>query len=237
MKRGGVALVVAVLLAVAAAASVFLYVNSVKQRAETGGGTVAVVVSKEDIPANIDLDPLIADGVFEMRSVLRDDLVQGSLTDLYQLEGQRTAYPILAGEQIAAARLQGALQAAGGALGIPAGEQAVALTLEPQRVVGTALQQGDNVTVYGTFAMTGERPERSSVQTRTLVPETQVLAIALPESSTAGSSGSATVTLALTPEEAQVIIFAQERGTIWLSLLPPNQAGVAQPPTSFEDFR
>src|SRR5437867_10458569 len=108
MKRGGLtALAVTVLLAVAAAAAVFLYVTNVRQHAETGGGTVTIVVSKQDIPGSTDLDPLIDQGVFATKSIPQDDLIQTAVTDVYQLRGQRTAYPVLAGEQISAARLQG----------------------------------------------------------------------------------------------------------------------------------
>ncbi len=217
MKRGGLALVLTVLLAVAAAAAVFLYVTNVKHNAATGGGTVTIVVSKQDIPANTDLDPLIARGVFETKSVPTDDLVQGAITDVFQLRGQRTAYPILAGEQIAAARLQGKLQAAGGILGIPHGFQAVAVSLESQRLVGGAVQQGDHVTVYATFAAA------QGQVTRTLVPDVQVLSV-----NTQGSM----ITLALTPHDAELMIFAQEGARVWLALLPPNQKGVRQPPVT-----
>ncbi len=225
MKRGSLALVLTVLLAVAAAAAVFLYVTNVKHNAATGGGTVTVVVSKQDIPANTDLDPLIGQGVFETKSVPSDDLVQGAITDVFQLRGQRTAYPILAGEQIAAARLQGKLQAAGGILGIPAGDQALALSLEPQRVVAGVLQQGDHVTVYGTFSL-----NNGGQSTRTLVPDAQVLSVSIAGGVTGGGSG--TVTLALVPHDAELVIYAQEQGRVWLTLLPPNQKGVRQPPVT-----
>ena len=43
-----------------------------------------------------------------------------------------------------------------------------------------------------------------------------------------------TATLAVTPEEASVLIFAQEQGHVWLTLLPPNQDGVAVPPVSLK---
>jgi hypothetical protein len=39
--------------------------------------------------------------------------------------------------------------------------------------------------------------------------------------------------MALTPRDAQRVIFAMERGQVWLSLLPPNEAGAAEAPVSF----
>lgn len=233
MKRGGVALVVTVLLAVAAAGAVFLYVTNVKQSAETQGGTVAIVVAKEDIPASTDLDPLIDEGMFETRTVLRDDMVQGAVTDVYQLRGQRTAYPILAGEQIAAARLQGELQAAGGLLGIPEGHEAVTVSLDAPRAVAGALGDGDDVTIYATF------DNVAASVTIVLVPQVQVLRV---YGSTGGIDGSEQVqqatgtlfvTLALLPEDAQKLVFSMEQGTVWLGLLPPNASGKDLKPISF----
>ena len=232
MKRGSVALVVTVLLAVAAAAAVFLYVTNVKQSAETQGGTVTIVVAKEDIPASTDLDPLIAEGMFETRTVLRDDMVQGAVTDVFQLRGQRTAYPILAGEQIAAARLQGKLQAAGGLLGIPEGHEAVTVSLDAPRAVAGALGDGDDVTIYATF------DNVAASVTIVLVPQVQVLRV---YGSTAGidgseqvqqATGTLSVTLALLPEDAQKLVFSMEKGTVWLGLLPPNASGKDLKPIS-----
>jgi len=257
MKRGSVALVVTVALAVAAAGAVFLFVTNVKRHAETGGGTVTVLVSNQDIPASTDLDPLIADGVFNAKAVSGDDVIEGAVTDVFQLRGQRTAYPILAGEQIAAARLQGTLQAAGGLLGIPEGHQALTIALEPPRAVAGALGEGDEVAIYASFdnvpvaqvraksvtvtessaTATGVKTTVSPTQTVVLVPQVQVLSVY--GSILSGSqevqqgSGQVSVTLALLPEDAQRLVFAMEQGTVWLGLLPPNASGRGLKPVSF----
>jgi pilus assembly protein CpaB len=215
MKRGSLASLATVLLALAAAGAVFLYVTNVRNHAATGGGTVSVVVSKQDIAPNTNLDLLIDQNVFRTKSVPSDDVVKDAVTDVYQLRGQRAAYPILAGEQIPAARLQGKLQAPGGLLGLPEGDQALGLSLESQRVVGGILQQGDHVTVYGNF----DGPNGQI--TRTLVPDALVV-----------FANPTTITLALDPHDSELLIYYQENGTLWLTLLPPNQSGVRQPPVT-----
>src|SRR3990170_7094820 len=103
MKRASVTAMVTVLLAWAAAGGVFLFMGNVRDRAETVE-TVSVVVSTQDLPAAQELDPLIESGVFQTKAVPRDDVVPGVITDVYQLRGQRLAYPVVAGEQIPAAR-------------------------------------------------------------------------------------------------------------------------------------
>jgi pilus assembly protein CpaB len=224
MKRGSLAFVVTIVLAAAAAAAVFLYITNVKHRAQTGGGTVTVVVSKQDIPANTGLDSLVREGVFTTKLIPKDDLVQTAVTDAYQLRGQTTAYPVLAGEQIPAARLQGRLTFPGGVLGIPEGDQAVSLSLEGQRLVGGVLHKGDHVTVYATFDL------GNGSMTRTVVPDALVLTADAAGSVTSG--GDRTITLALNPHDTELVIYGQEHGSLYLSLLPPNQAGVKQSPVT-----
>lgn len=65
-----------------------------------------------------------------------------------------------------------------------------------------------------------------------LVPQVEVLRVLRPQATTnaAGqtqqASGDVSVTLALTPEDAQRFVFAMEEGTVWLSLQPPGAQGV-----------
>lgn len=225
MRRGAFAAVVTILFAAAAAGGVYLFMKNVREDARAPETTVDVLVSRQDIAAGEELDPLIEQGIFVVKSVPQDDLVQGVITDVYQLRGQRSAYPILAGEQISAARLAGPLQAAGGTLGIPVGYQAASVALEPQRSVAGAVRQGDHVEVFGTFAK-GNRDV-----TMVVIPDALVLA-----TPAAGQTGSS-VTLAVTPEDASLLIYAQEQGRVWLTLLPPNEPGVEVPPVSVGSIR
>lgn len=233
MKRAATAIVV-FLVAAAAAGGVLLFMRGVRDQADAGRTMVHVVVATQDVPAGQELDPFIEEGVFVTRAIDSDALVPGVITDLYQLRGQRTAYPIVAEEQIVAARLAGPLQAGGGILGIPEGLQAAAITLEPQRVVAGAIRQGDHVEVFGTFSS----PNGAGAQTtRVVIEDALVLAVSTPADASVGTSGNGTITLAVTPEQASLLIFAQEQGHVWLTLLPPNQTGVDVPPASLRTLR
>jgi pilus assembly protein CpaB len=219
VKRGSLAAVLTLLFALAAAAGVFLYVQNARERAVDGEPMVTVVVGTSDIPAGENLDTLIRSGAFTTKQVPRSDVIQNAYTDPAQLQGLRTAYPILAGEQISPARMVGDLQAAGGRYGLRSGYQAVSLSLEPQRAVAGRLQSGDYVEAYGTFT------EGQDAQvTRFIVPDAQVLSVTTDET----GSGGSTVLLAVGPEEAQRLIYAQEQGTVWLTLLPPNEDGATR---------
>jgi Flp pilus assembly protein CpaB len=172
------------------------------------------------------------------------------VTQLSQLRGQTTTAAVLAGEQIPSARLSsGALP--GGTLGIEDGYEAVSFKLDAQQVVGSAVQRGAHITLYVTFndvtlipgtlkqqfAGTGTPTQRNLGDfTITLVPDTRVLDVQSDKATpTQGSSVSSTflLTLELTPQDAQNVIFAQNNGQLWGALLPPKGKGVAIPPTSF----
>lgn len=243
IKGRGVVMAMALILAIGAAAAVFLYLRAVEDDAG-GGELTTVIVSKRDIAAGTRLDPLIAEGEFTTREIPRDALVAGVVTDVTQLQGKVTAFPILSGEQISSARFKGPTEAAGGTLGIPEGFQAISFQFQRFQGVGGILTQGDHVAVYGSFKQPGSSAgvEVPGV-TMTIVKEALVLRSVGGPSTTSGvTSGTGTVvtastpmivTLALTPAQAQKLIFAQDQGTVWLSLLPPGEEGSVPQPTTF----
>ena len=166
MKSRGLVVVVAGLLAILATAAVFLYVRGVKQEAKTGGGDVSVIVAKQDIPAGTALDDLITGGAFAAQLVPSDTVVRDAVTTLDDLKGRTTAYPIVEGEVVSSARLQGSeTQAEGGALGIAEGYEALTLSLEVERAGGGVIQEGDHVTIYAEFA----EPEAASANVEATV--------------------------------------------------------------------
>lgn len=228
MKSRVMFLVVAMLLAASATLAVGLYVNGVKKQAGVSGpGTATVIVSDRDIPAGTDLDEMMAEGAFKTMRVPADAQVRGAVTDLSALKGRVTSVGILEGEQVTTARLQGGDEALpGGTLGIPRGYEAVTLPLEMPRLVGGAIAAGDHVTIYGTF----NRPEDITV---TLVPDVEVLRVSgfLKSANSPSTSGTqASVTLALKPQDSVKVVLAQEKGSVWFALQPPEQEGTKSRP-------
>jgi pilus assembly protein CpaB len=230
MRSRGLVIAVAFLLAMSATFVVYLYVRGVENK--TGSSEmVSVVVSDQDIPAGTTLDDLIEGGHFDSLQVPKDAVVRGAVTHLSQLDGRQTSAPVLAGEQISSTRLRGSEQLPGGMLGIPDGMQAVTLPLEAPRLAGGAIQQGDHVTIYGTFQNIASSQGSSPAATVTLVPDVEVLKMATatqPNSSETDSQ----ITLALKQHDAEKVVFAQEQGSVWLSLLPPNSKGQSSRPVT-----
>jgi len=151
MRSRGLVVAIAVVLAIVAAAAVILYTNGVKNDAVTGGALSVVVVSKQPIAANTNLNPLIEEGAFSELRVPTDAVVDGAVTSLDELRGQTTTAPILANEQIASARLSGGEAPPGGAQGITPGHVGLPIVLEGGPAGYGLIQRGDNVAVYATF--------------------------------------------------------------------------------------
>jgi pilus assembly protein CpaB len=244
MRTRGLVVLVALLLASAATAAVFMYVSGVKKDATTGGGMVKVVVAKHDLPTGTYLGKLTA-GDFTTIAIPQKEVVRGAITDVEQLKNSTTSQPILAGEQITSARLQGSQQIGGGVLGLPKGEQALTVQLDSERVPAGILQKGDHVTVYATFSdvsvlrgslrsFLAGHTQASSRQdigdyTVTLAPDVLVLKVATVYPGSSSNSGEVQVTLAVEPQDAQRLVFAREEGSVWLALLAPGERGVDQP--------
>jgi pilus assembly protein CpaB len=252
MKSRGLVVVLALVLATLATAGVFLYMQGVREDAKTGGDLVTVVVSKVDIPANTELNPLIANDQFVAQEVPADAVVDGAITQLDELKGRKTNTFILAGEQIPRSRVEGG-GVAGGVLGIPEGHQAITVALEAPRAISGALTGGDRVTIYATFEdltiiklnpdftpvpTTGGDSGEGFDTTVVLVPEAEVLRVTIPQTSDVpgeeaaapGTNVDMAITLAFLPDEAQEFVFALEEGKVYLSLLPPDGVGQAMDP-------
>jgi pilus assembly protein CpaB len=236
MRTRGLVIAVAGLLAVLATGAVFLYVQSVKNERTAGASTVSVIVAKEDIPVGARLDEVVQNGGVRARNFAKEAVVRGAITDVGQLRGRIANAPILAGEQISTARLEGSsTQPQGGSLGIPEGRQAVTFALDTPSAGGGAVQRGDHVTIYGALS-DPSRARNAGDLVVTVVPDVQVLKVVQGAVSATNTENRVLLTLALRPEDAAKVILAQQKGTVWLALLPPNQQGENVPPTTIPEL-
>jgi pilus assembly protein CpaB len=235
MRSRGLVIAVAFLLAMSATFVVYLYMRGIEQRS-SGGDMVAVVVSDEDIPAGTQLDELIAEEHFSTIRVPEDAVVRDAVLTVQSLQGRETSAPVLAGEQISTTRLRGSEQLPGGNLGIPNGFQALTLPLESPRLAGGAIQQGDHVTLFGTFTNVASERGNSPAATVTLVPDVEVLEVTTTEVTGETEQTTEMITLALKPKDAQDVVFAQEQGSVWMTLLPPNERGTDSGTTTAADL-
>ena len=201
------------------------------------GSTLRVVIAEQDIPARTEIGP-------EMLSVVEVPgslAVNGALDSVEPLIGETTRYPVAAGQQVTLAGVGPQTKEDGLAFVVPKGLRALSVEVDEIRGVGGLLLPGDRVDVIAVLAA-----EAAGVDSAvTVLQDIEVLAVAqktqeaLPraeavdgaEPGTDASSGqrpadaepqpdARTVTLALTPEQAQLLALIQDKGKIWLSLRP-----------------
>jgi pilus assembly protein CpaB len=226
---------IAVVFAAVATLAVYLYAQGLQENAETSTDTASVVVVSQDIPSGTELDGLLSGGVLEVQQVPVDLVVSNAVTDLAELQGKSTASPILAGEQVSTTRLVGSQDLPGGVLSIPKGMQGMTVALESQRVIGgNVLNAGDHVAIHATFP--------NEKYTVLVSSDAQVLRVSRAAEGTA--SGATTtqsgtgnsITLALDPREVQKLVFGQDLGKLYFSVIPPGEHGQPLEPISLESF-
>ena len=244
MKSRGLVVVIALVLAVAAATFMFLFANGVKHNAVGAGAAADVVVSSKDIPVNTNLTALVDQGVFKTIRVPTNAVVEGAVVDVNQLRNQSTTGAIFKNEQIPASRLSSGTAAKGGPLGLPEGHVAISFKVDGPQGVNGAVTRGAYITVYASFGnlrfVPGATPPAQikallhatssgaattlPPMTITLIPAAKVLDVVnpIPDANGKTAGGTLILTLDLTPQDAENLVYAQQAASMWIGLLPPG---------------
>lgn len=245
-------LVVAVALVLGGLAAVLAanYLTGAQSEIASDAETVVVLVAQEDLPRGLTAAELVERGLVLEEEIPRRFVSSDAVSSERALENQVLAVPVSAGEQLTKTRFQYPSQA-GLSYSVPEDFVAVSIDVDDVSGVAGLLKPGDNVVAYATFVPlvrgTEEDEQSTDPFTMTVVPRARVLAIgeqisaepasdtdadntaagALAANSAAnqGTSNGSTyrsVTLALSVEDAERIVFAQEQGMVHFALLPKN---------------
>lgn len=223
MRRRLLAALAALVLALVGTVVLVAYVRGADTRALAGVQTVDVLVVQQPVPAGTAAADL--SGLVGIEQVPAKVAVEGRVADLADLAGQVATVDLQPGEQLLAARFGGPHdRLAPGTVAVPTGAQEVSVLLEPQRAVGGRLAAGDTVGVFVSL----DPPSTHVVLHRVLVTQVQgapaqAEASGDVDTASAGSAAPAAslmVTLAVTAEQAEGVVFGAEHGTLWLSLEP-----------------
>jgi pilus assembly protein CpaB len=228
----GVALVLGVVAAVAAAS----YLNGAKRQIDAEKEQVEVLVATKECAKGSPVSELVASGAVAARKVPRRYVVEGAISSPRAVDGQVLGVALSPGQQLAEDWFKYSIDA-GLSYSIPEGQ--VALTIPSNEIKGVAglIKPGDHVIVIATFSP----GEDGDDVTRILLKKVRVLAVGKSvgvekdrdgteakgvvasseqteeRSSSRTSAGS--ITLALNGTDAQKVVFAEEKGKVWLGLL------------------
>lgn len=222
MHRRLVAAIAAIMLAVVGAVLLTSYVAAADRRAMAGLETTQVLVVAEPVAAGTqaaDIAELVA-----LEELPAKAVAPGALTSLDEVDGQTVSTDLEPGEQLLASRFATPEPDSGPE--VPQGMHEVSVLLESQRVIGSDLLAGDTVAVYITKNSQTHLSLHKVLVTRVqggLTPPEPTEESAEPQPApTPAPAGSVMVTLALSAPDAEKVVWAQEHGSVWLSLEPTD---------------
>lgn len=191
----------------------------------------AVLVAKQDIPQGSTIEP----EMFETAIIPNKFIQPQAVTSLDRISGMVTTAPISKGEQIALSKLNNNKQAGGGNLAgvTPSGKRAVTVVVDNISSLSGMVKPGDYVDVLATLQIPMQGKDGQVSSQMAVVPLFQnVLVLAVgqniggaatsgsryAETPAASSNGNSLITLALGPQETNLISFVQEQGKIRLTM-------------------
>jgi pilus assembly protein CpaB len=212
-SAGGIILAAVILGLVAA----YLIWNLERQREKQAKEHwIPVVVAREDIPAHTKITSVMV----TLIPYPKDLITSGAVQDRKQVEGRITLGRLKAKEQIRTSDVLGEGQAASFAYDIPDGMRAIAIGADEIKAVGTAVKPADRVDILATYSDPNTRQET----TQMILQNVLVLAVNQGETNAQGPSGAkSSMTLAVKPEEAELLTAADRAGALRVALRPPQE--------------
>ena len=232
------AFLVAAVFGLIAAFLTFTYLKGAGSDDTRSIATVPAVFAARDIPERT----VIKDGMVEVRQIAVDARHNLALSEKAMAVGQTSRQPIAAGEQLLRNKVADGAQAVGFSADIPQGKRAVAVGVNEVVATGGHIGVGDYIDVIGVFEVFDPGAKNTAASSQgdkpkafvsvTLLQNIQVLAVAQNDDPTLQTAGKASdnvardgskaksVTLALTPEQAEKIFLAEETGVLRLALRP-----------------
>lgn len=228
MKYRKATLGLAIGLGLMAAYLITSYIKNIKVEIAGGAKQVEVLVAVDDLPTGITLDELHSRELVKAKTMPQEFIAADSLAPDDQLGDRVLAVNVSKNEQLTNTKFK-VPKEAGLSLATPNSKIAVAIPTSEMRAVANLIKIGDYVNVIGTL-----KDAAGQQITKTILQRVQVLALgsnlddSAKNTSSGGGLGSGgqrdqTITLALSQQEAEKLVFVQEQGQIWLTLVPPAQ--------------
>ncbi len=248
MRSKVLILIAALALGLLAAFATGRYLSDARSQIEADAEPVAVYVATQDLPKGMSSGELLDKGYIKTQEVPRRFVSDGAISVSAAIADQVLASDVAKGEQLTKARFQLRTQAGLGYT-VPADYLAVMIPGEGVRGLTGLLKPGDYVAVLATF-----EPDEGRIEdafTKIILRKVKVLAIDSDTTESAETSPTASggggvlgggsrtgtiadtlnsVTLAVTPVEAEKLVFAREEGRVWLALISSQSTSVPATP-------
>jgi pilus assembly protein CpaB len=224
MGRRTVLLIAALVVAALGTAMVFIYIKNYTATEDEGAQFKTVLVATDTIAAGTTSEAASEAGSFSTQQWQEQTIPEGAISDPAAIANLVALAPVFPGQAILT-QMFGSPGEAGGGLAIPKGEIAVSVELgDPNRVAGF-VAPGSEVAVFATLD-----DAAGNQKTQLLLPRSTVIAVGPTTVSTVTTTQAtgdqnveeisrAILTLALSQEDSQKIIYAQAQGDLYFGLL------------------
>lgn len=248
------AFIIAALFGLVAAFLTFSYLKNANSGDKTTAvPMVPVVVALKDIPART----VIKENMLTVKEVPQDVRLNLALTDKSVAVGSLTRESISTGEQVLRNKVADQVRDVGFSANIPQGKRGVAVGVSEVIASGGHVGVGDFVDVVGIFEVYDPNFKNPICQncqstprryiTTTILQNIQVLAVAEKsqptiqkdaksgETKSMASEQAKSVTLAVSPQQAAILLQSETMGELRLSLRPFGDAEVVELAPIFND--
>jgi pilus assembly protein CpaB len=215
MKTRIIALIVAAVLAIGGGLVLVNYVRTADARAFNGAELTDVLMVASVVPAGTPTSSL--ESAIVVKSVPTAFVVDGAVTSLDALTGLIAAVELQPGEQVLASRFVTADEFGenSGSIPVPAGLQEISIAVDAQRVIGGRIAPGDEVGIFTSLEETKDDPATTSLMLSSVLVTSVATAAGVEDSGSTG--GIVLVSLAVSADDAQKLVFSAEFGRLWLS--------------------
>lgn len=239
MNRRILIVALAVVLALVGTGAVFSYVKGADNRALAKTRAAKVVIADKRVPAGTTWQDVLKGGYLHADNVPADTVPADALADLNAPIGtDQVAGADIAAGQIVLREMFGPKTSVTGVLAIPKGKIAVTVSMPSNADAAGFVQPSSEVAIFSTFKLAADKAGQVThtptiggtdlYATKLLLPRIEVLATSQnapgdlnggKKATANAGGGTVLVTLALTQQEAERVILAQQVGELYLGLL------------------
>jgi len=212
MKIENKLLLISIAAGVLAAVLAFYYFSNLEQNIKEKMEPVKVVCAARYIPAYTRLEKTMLKTIEIPKKMVN----MANVVDVEKVEGKITLVPFIEDEPI----LENKLSRKGNELNImlSTGLRAISISVDEETGVGFMIRPGDYVDVLLTFQDSESSSGKGVLKTATILQDVKVIAVGSEITLDKKNTNYSSITLALMPEEAELLIFAKEKGKISFAL-------------------
>lgn len=220
-----ITIIAAIVFALGSALLVLFFLNSFRQQNSPEVTMTQVLVANQNIPARI---PITA-GMFRVETRPRNKIDPDVVTDPKSINGQLALIGMPAGSILTASKI-GTPADVGLSVRLKPGQRAISISVDRVKDVSGLIQPGDRVDVLAQGPKIGNAVQPAAAILRGILVLGMGVAL-----ETAGATPSpdtqnaATVTLAVTPKQADILMTADQNATIRLALRSPKEPIRSEP--------